>query len=224
MLFYNKHSNLNIGLVKENFAIVKLKDIRLWRKRGFKYIMLYPIFGYIPKPTEVIMLGKPQKIEEFGLESFKGCKIIDISTCLGTYGMGSPDFVGFKLQGESGIRWLTYCVWSAGFKILLDNKVLESNSDDAKYYKPWIKPNDFDNSEKALKQTLSDMTIQQVNLTDTELTITLLDSSSNLHKIFACKHSNKFPPLGRKKRNAYDDGNIGDYWLVSYDGSDFMMS
>ena len=71
-----------MGLVKENFAIVKLKDIKLWRKRGFKWILYYPIFLYIPKPTEVIMLGKPQKIEEFGLEKFKGAKIVDFFSTL----------------------------------------------------------------------------------------------------------------------------------------------
>ncbi len=223
MIFKNKFLKLNMGLVNENFAIVKLKDIKLWRKRGFKYIMFYPIFGYIPKPTEIIMLGKPQKIKEFGLEKFKGCKIIDICTCCGTYVMGGPGFVGFKLQGDSGIRWLTYCVWSAGFKILYDNRVLESNSDDAKYYKPWINPDDTENSQKALKQALSDITIQEIKLSDNELTITMLDSSANPHQIYACKKSNKFPPLGSKKGNAYDNGTIGDYWLVSYDGSEFKI-
>lgn len=223
MSFINKlfNLNLNMGLVKENFSIVKLKDIKLWRKRGFKWILYYPIFLYIPKPTEVIMLGKPQKIEEFGLEKFKGAQIVDFSALCGTYGMGGPGFVGLKIEGDFGTRWLTYCVWSAGYKFLLDNRVLESCTEYAKYYKPWLMPDNYESSEKALKQALSDMTIQGINLTDNELTIAMTDSSENTHQIHTCKYSNKFSE--RKNKNAFEDDTIGDYWLVTYDGSELVV-
>ena len=55
--------NLRIGLVHENFAIVKKSDKKLWKARGFKRIRKYPIFRYKPNSYEMIMLGVPSNVE-----------------------------------------------------------------------------------------------------------------------------------------------------------------
>ena len=219
MLFKHRFLNLNVGLVKENFAVVKKSDKKLWESRGFKKIRKYPIFRYKPNSIEIIMLGVPLSIDEFGSERLKNSRIVDVSTCCGTYGMGGPGFFGLKLQGEYGTRWLTCCIWSAGEYILFDDKVLECHPDYAEKYTPLIAFGDYSNSLSKLKQTLSDMTVQAVDVSEDSIEITLIDSCDKLHSIKSYKSSDKFPEQGGtgKKRNSFEDGRMSDYWLVTYD-------
>ena len=211
--------NLRIGLVHENFAIVKKSDKKLWKARGFKRIRKYPIFRYKPNSYEMIMLGVPSNIEEFGLETLKNSRIVDVSTCCGTYGMGGPGFFGLKLQTKQGTRWLTYCIWSAGEHILFDDNVLECHPDYAEKYVPLITFNDYSNSLERLKNRLSDITIQEVVLSKESIEIMLVDDHETFHSIKSYKHSDKFPEQGGtgKKRNSFEAGEMKDYWLVTYD-------
>ncbi|MBQ7776441.1 MAG: hypothetical protein IJ379_11040 [Lachnospiraceae bacterium] len=221
----HKYLNLGMGLIEENFVIVKKKDRKLWEERGFEKIGKYPVFGYLPKPTEMIMLGKPLTIKQFGIENIKGSRILDICTCLGTYGMGGPGFVGIKLEGEFGVRWLVYCIWAAGEHILLDDRVLECHPKYADRYKPWI---DFDNEKESIEelmQFLRGATIQDISLAEDELHIVLTQKAGDEHFIHTQKLSNKFPEQGGtgKKRNSYDKGVMEDYWLVIYDTTELMV-
>ena len=211
--------NLRIGLVLENFAIVKKSDKKLWKTRGFKRIRKYPIFRYKPNSHEMIMLGVPSNIEEFGLETLKNSRIVDVSTCCGTYGMGGPGFFGLKLQSKQGTRWLNYCIWSAGEHILFDDNVLECHPDCAEKYVPLITFDDYSNSLERLKNRLSDMTIQEVVLSKESIEIMLVDSHKKFHSIKSYKYSDKFPEQGGtgKKRNSFEVGDMKDYWLVTYD-------
>ena len=219
MLFKHPFLNLNTGLVKENFVVVKKSDKKLWESRGFKKIRKYPISRYKPNSAEIIMLGVPLSIEEFGYEKFKNSRIVDVSTCCGTYGMGGPGFFGLKLQGEYGTRWLAYCIWSAGEHILLDDKVLECHPDYAEKYAPLIAFDDYANSISKLKQMLSDMTVKGVEVAEERIEITLIDSYDKLHSIKSYKYSDKFPEQSGtcKKRNSFEYGKMSDYWLVTYD-------
>lgn len=217
----HKYLNLNMGLVKENFVIADIHEMDVWKARGFEKIRKYPIFHYTPDPMHVIMLGKPLTIDQFGLETLKNSRIVDFCHHLGTYGMGGPGFVGLKIQGDSGDRWLVYCVWNAGQYILLDNRVLECHPKFSEDYNPWI---GFDHQEKsitAIKKLLDQAVIQNISLSHEALTITLTDAKSNIHVIETRKTSDQFPPLGGtgKKSDAYADGAMRDYWLVIYDGT-----
>lgn len=221
----HKYLNLNMGLVKENFAIVKRKDIKLWKSRGFEIIRRYPIFLYRRKISEVVMLGKPLTIDEFGLNKLKNSKIVDFSIMLGTYGMGGPGFVGFKLQGDFGSRWLVYCIWSAGEHILLDNRILECHEMFSKKYKPYI---DFSNPEEyfnKLNELIKSLTIQDIQLSQDTLSINLIDNHSIPHTIHTKKASKMFPEQGgtEKKRNSYESGSMKDYWLVIYDNTELVV-
>lgn len=219
MLFNHRFLNLNIGLVKENFAVVKKSDKKLWESRGFKKIRKYPIFRYNPNSAEIIMLGVPLSFDEFGYERLKNSYIVDVSTCCGTYGMGGPGFFGLKLQGEYGIRWLTYCIWSAGEHILFVDRVLECHPNYAEKYAPLMAFDDYSNSLSRFKQTLSDMTVKAVEISEESIEITLVDSRDKLHSIKSYKSSDKFPEQGGtgKKRNSFENGKMSDYWLVTYD-------
>lgn len=211
--------NLNIGLVKENFTVIKSSDKLFWEQRGFKKIDEYPIFRYKPNPSEFIMLGVPLNIEEFGLETLKNSKVVEICTCRGTYGMGGPGFFGIKLQGEYGIRWLTYCIWCAGEHILFDGNVIQCHPKYEKKYTPIITINDYSNRMNKFNEFLSDMTIKDVVVLKESIEILLVDSCEMIHTIKSYKYSDKFPEEGGtgKKSNSFDTGEMKDYWLVTYD-------
>jgi len=219
MLFKHPYLNLNVGLVKENFVIVKKDDENLWKARGFKSIRKYPIFRYKSDPSKIIMLGVPLSIEAFGTEVLKNSRIVEVCACCGTYGMGGPGFFGLKLEGEYGTRWLTYCIWSAGEHVLFDDSILECHPKYAEKYAPLIVFDDYLNSLSKLKEMLSDMTIKEVALSKESIEIMLVDSHDKLHCIKSYKYSDKFPEQGGtgKKRNSFEDGKMSDYWLVTYD-------
>lgn len=221
----HKYLNLNMGLVEENFAIIKRKDMKIWQERGFEKIRRYPVFGYIPKITEVIMLGRPLTMEQFGVEKFPNSKIVDYSVNLGTYGMGGPGFFGIKVQGDFGIRWLVYCIWSAGEHILLDNRILECHSKYASKYKPWINFDKQSESQEEVRNLLKGSVISEVILAENDLTITFLREDSVIHTLNTKKASNKFPEQGGtgKKRKSYEKGSMGEYWLVIYDGTELSI-
>ena len=221
LLFKHKFSNLNIGLVKENFVVVPKGDRKLWQSRGFKRIRKYPIFHYKPNSSEVIMLGVPLNIEQFGIEKLKNSQILDVCTCCGTYGMGGPGFFGLKLQGDYGTRWLTYCIWSAGEHVLFDDSVLECHPNYSKQYHPLITLEDYANALERFKTMLSDMKIKDVLVSKEEIEIILVDSHQTTHILKSFKYSDRFPEQGEsgKKRNSFETGEMKEYWLVTYDGT-----
>lgn len=225
MSLFRKHPflELNMGLVKENFVIVKRTDLKLWEERGFQKIQKYPIFHYRPNPMESIMLGKPLTIQEFTPEMLIGSKIIDYCNYLGTYGMGGPGFFGLKLCGEFGIRWLVYCIWSAGEHILLDDRVIACYPDFIRKYHPWIEEGDFayELTSKNLKKILYNKVIADIEVQEHALKIQL----SGGHILETFRKSDKFPEQGgtRKKRVSYESGVMADYWLVIYDETHLMV-
>ena len=222
MIFQHKYMKLHMGLVKENFAVVKRKDKKMWKARGFKRKFYYPLFGYMPNFSEIIMLGTPLRIADFGVENLENSRIIDICNCCGTYGMGGPGFFGFKVQGDYGIRWLTYCIWAAGEHILFDDTVLECHSEYKKKYHPMITTGE---SFERFKKMLTDMSITKVVLSKDSVEFIVTDSDKHVHSIKSYKYSEAFPERGgtHKKRNSYDTGEMKDYWLVTYDDTELKV-
>ncbi|MGN1411074.1 MAG: hypothetical protein ACI4WH_01010 [Oscillospiraceae bacterium] len=219
----HRYLNLNMGLVKENFIIIDKKDMPIWKERGFEPIRKYPIFGYRRKFSEITMLSKPLDINQFGVDSLKNSKIIDICPYFGTYGMGGPGFFGFKLESYFGIRWLVYCIWNSGESILIDDRIIECHPKYNHIYNPYIQ-----NSEKSvndLKDLLYDWRIKDISLTDTHLKILLLDKTLKEHTIYTSQVCDKFPEQGGtgKKRKSFEDGKMSDYWLVIYDGTELSV-
>lgn len=225
MLFKHKFLKLNLGLVKENFTIVKKEDRELWEKRGFKIIKKYPIFHYKPNSSEVIMLGVPLNIEQFGIEKFNGSKVVDFSNACGTYGMGGPGFFGLKLHGEYGTRWLIYCIWFASEHILYDDRILECHPNYSEKYNPVVSFDNHKSDFDALKEQLVNMTVEEVLLSKDSFEVKLVDSASQCHTIRSYKFSDKFPEQAgaEQKRNSFDVGEMKDYLLVTYDGTNLKV-
>ncbi len=225
MFSEHKFMRLNLGLVSENFVIAKKRDRKIWEDRGFEKIRKYPVFHYKPNSGEIIMLGVPLNIEQFGAEKFSGSRVADVCTYCGTYGMGGPGFFGLKLQGDYGTRWLTYCIWSAGEHILFDDVVLECHPKFSEQYKPVISFDDYENSLGVLKARLTEMVIHEILVSKDAFEIKLTDSESETHFIQSYKFSDKFPEQGGtdKKRNSFETGEMKDYLLVTYDDTHLMV-
>ncbi|MBR2900905.1 MAG: hypothetical protein IKC39_01535 [Clostridia bacterium] len=217
--------NLNLGLVKENFAIVKKENRKIWEDRGFSEITEYPIFHYKPNSSEIVMLGVPLNIEQFGADKFNDSQILDVCTCCGTYGMGGPGFFGLKLQGNYGTRWLTYCIWAAGEHILFDDRILECHPNYSEQYKPLISFENHSRSLNVLKELLTNMTVKEFIVTNDSFEIRLVDSEYEPHIIQSYKFSAKFPEQGGtgKKRNSFETGEMKDYLLVTFDDTYLMV-
>lgn len=217
----NKFLNLDMGLVNENYIIINNSDKELWQSRGFESVKKYPVFDYRPSHNETIMLGKPLYIEEFGIENIINSKILETSTCCGTYGMGGPGFFGIKFQTNSGIRWLVYCIWNAPEHILLNDRVIECHPLFQEKYNPWLGHNTYKENMAQLDKIFSGSVIYDIQLTDTEITINFKNSTSAENTLCSYKYSDKFPEQGgtKRKRNSFENGTMKDYWLVTYDGT-----
>lgn len=217
--------NLNMGIVKANFIIIKRRNKEIWKDRGFYARRSYPMFHNKLKLSETIMFGKPLNISQFGLINLKKSKITDISISCGTHGMGSPGFVGFKIEGYFGCRWLVYCIWAAGEHLLLNDRVLECNTNFARKYDPWIDPVNREESFGEMRNNLIGMSIYRIELGEEKINITLKDKNFNFYNIKTYKESDEFPEQGGTgiKRMSFENGKMEDYWLVIYDGTDLIV-
>lgn len=194
----------------------KIKGINDYIK---KRILFYSILGYISNPFNIVMLGIPQKLEEFGIEKLKGGRITDVSTLCGTYVMGGTGFFGLKVQGEYGVRWLNYCKWSADDHILYDGSSINGHLEYNKKYKPRPSDDNYSNRLAMFRDTLSDMIIQEIVLTKEAIEIILTDSNNKIHSLKSNTHSEKFTglPTTPKKIAPYEPDEMKEYWLVNYD-------
>jgi hypothetical protein len=89
-----------------------------------------------PIPIEERRLGPSGELIPFApipLDSntIIGCTIDEVSTCVGTYGMGGPGFFGLRL----GSDWLVISIWGAAEWILVDDRLIGDLRHD-KYGRP----------------------------------------------------------------------------------------
>ncbi len=217
----NKYLHLQMGLVKENFVIVPRTEADTWRERGFAVIRKYPLFHRTLYSKEVILLGKPLTIAEFGTEQLINSIILDICPFCGTYGMGGPGFFGIKLQGDWGIRWLTYCIWAAGEHLLLNDRVLECAPAFSHKYNPWIASGNDTNDLADLKRMLTGLSIRKLDIDEENIFIQIGDQVHASYMLTSHKNSDLFPEQGGtlKKRSSFETGTMHDYWLITYDGT-----
>lgn len=223
----NRLMNLNIGIVKENFAIVPNEDVSKWQSRGFEVVKKYPIYRYIPNKKEKIMLGIPVTISQFGIERLYHSTIVGVSTCDGTYGMGGPGFFKLRLKTQSdGIMNLSFCMWFAGSSILLDDRIIESHPDYYEIYNPYIQFSEEDETlysktTEEFNKILLGCRIERITLLEEECTLHLIDTKQTVHTTWTTRYSEKFPPkkgTGRRM-NAFEASSINDIILISHDGS-----
>ena len=153
-------------------------------------------------------------------------EIINAIKDAGIVGMGGAGFFGLKLEGDFGIRWLVYCIWSAGEHILLDDRIIECHPEFIEKYHPWIiwghnMHELYEKTCQALKNLLSGLEILNLDLQEHALKIQL----SGDHVIETYQKSEKFPEQAGtgKKRLSYETGSMSDYWLLIYDQTDLHV-
>lgn len=72
--------------------------------------------------------------------SVVGRQVVDFSSSCGSYGMGGPGFVGFKLKETEGRpdEWLILCLWGAAYWLTVNDRWLEASPDLYYEQKPLI--------------------------------------------------------------------------------------
>jgi len=208
--------DLKMGLVEANFVCIDKRDKSLWLERGFAENRDYPIFLNELEDDETVMLGIPETIDGFGTDNLVDAKIIDVSTCLGTYGMGGPGFFGLSCDTAKGAFWLTFTVWGSGQYAVLDDRVIECHPQYNDQYNPW-----WSRNRDECKSIVIGAVIKQVELFDTECRIVIEAEDGGRHQVMIYKYSEKLPPMGNGKprKAAFESGIITDYLLVTYEGT-----
>jgi hypothetical protein len=76
---------------------------------------------------------RPLRLRDAGIERCRGREILEWSANLGTYGMGGPGFVGFRLKSTDNFpeEWFTLTLWGAGDWLLINDRWLSAHP---KYY------------------------------------------------------------------------------------------
>lgn len=205
-----------MGFVEANFVIIKKHEKTLWVERGFEEQREYPIFLYELEDDETVMLGVPETINDFGVSSFVGSKVLEVSNCLGTYGMGGPGFFGLLCDTIQGNFWLTFTVWYSGEYIMMDGRVMKCHSVYNGQYTPWICKTDHE-----LNSILSQAMISDIDLSDSECKMSLRFIDGTDHKIVIYRYSEKLPPMGNgnSRKPAFEEGSLSDYLLVTYENT-----
>lgn len=107
----------------------------LWRRRD----AWRPLFIYFRGPGGVpffiapilSLVGlwrfarRPKRLADIETIEFRGASVTRTCTCLGSYGMGGPGFVGLKLKLSNGRRvWIVFTVWAAAGWLTVSDDLL----------------------------------------------------------------------------------------------------
>lgn len=182
--------NLEMGLVKANFVCIHKKQKSLWVERGFEEQRNYPIFLHKLKRDETVMLGIPKTIIEFGINNFVNAKVLEASTCFGTYGMGGPGFFGLLCDTKQGHFELTLTIWGSGQYVMMDGRVIECHPVYIEQYNPWIQRTD-----KELNSILIGAVINSIELSAAECKMILKFIDNTEHEIVIYRYNKNLPPM-----------------------------
>ncbi|PCJ58188.1 MAG: hypothetical protein COA79_14305 [Planctomycetota bacterium] len=82
----------------------------------------------------------PETLREIGVDRIIGREIIEYSGCKGTYGMGGPGFVGFRLDKTADYKkeWLILTLWGATDWLLYDSRWVSAHPNQYEVQRPLI--------------------------------------------------------------------------------------
>lgn len=209
-----------MGLVEANFVCIEKKDKQMWLERGFEEQRDFPIFFGDLEEEETVMLGVPKTITAFGTALFIEAQVVEVSTRLGTYGMGGPGFFGLLCQTLQGTFWLTMTVWSSGEYVMLDGRVIECPSQYEAQYHPWQIGDD-----EEINVLLKDATIKGIDLSDTECRINFECRNGMQHEAVIYQYHDQLPPMGdgEPRKRAFTTGTLSDCLLVTYEDTVLLV-
>ncbi|MEM7057727.1 MAG: hypothetical protein AAF557_09090 [Pseudomonadota bacterium] len=117
-----------------------------------------PVSGADTGPTGELVPFTPDPLDA---TSVVGCRIDEASSIVGTYGMGGPGFLGFRLDQD----WLVIAIWGAGEWTLVNGKLVTDIFHD-QYDRPipWISEDNDDLSPLIVGQMISDISVEPRSL------------------------------------------------------------
>lgn len=214
--------NLKIGTVEQYSMVIKKTELDYWKSLGwltFNEIGLpkgdeqaYLLYGTINK-SETLIFNRPNLLKNIPMEKLIGCEIREVSTHLGTYGMGGAGFFGLLLDNS---EFLTYAVWGAGNYVIIDNRVVECNPALYEKTKPWLSNFGKDQTWNDLTNYISGSKIENITLTADTCKLILKKLDKEIEVIFV-KNDIRLPRKVGRKRNAFKKGVISDYLLFQHE-------
>ena len=214
--------NLKIGNINEYAMVIKKKDLDYWKRLGwltFTEVRLpegdeqaYLLYGEIDT-DEILIFNRPTLLKNTPHDKLIGLEIKEVSTYLGTYGMGGAGFFGLLLSNS---EYLTYAVWRAGNYVIIDNRVVECSPEFYKKTKPWISNFGENQSWDDLTGYISGSKIESISISKDTCNLTLKKLDKKIEVIFV-KNDSRLPRKVGRKRNAFKKGEISDYLLFQHE-------
>ncbi len=209
------YEDLGLGLIRACSMIVPRTELASWLALGWVEVLDFRDYHYAPGPGETVILARPPRLSEIGVESLIGRTIVDYGTTYGTYGMGGPGFVGFILSegAASGREVLVYAVWGAGGYTRIDGRVMTCHPCFYDTVRPWV--SNFADEQGGrwddLAPLLPGCRIDTVDLGDETCRIAV-SGASGPHQIELLRNDPGLPPHGdgSPRKDAFETGVIGD--------------
>ncbi len=215
---------LDLGLIRACSMIIPRAELASWLARGWVEVPDFHDFHYAPGPGETVIIVRPPRLSEIGVDCLIGRTIVDYGASYGTYGMGGPGFVGFVLSegASSGREVLVYAVWGAGGYTRIDGRVMECDPSFYDTVRPWV--SNFADSEVGrwddLAPLLPGCRIEAVDLGDEACRIAI-SGESGPHRIELLRNDPGLPPFGggSPRTDAFETGVIGDTLVLHPEGT-----
>lgn len=210
--------NLKIGAIEQYAMIVKKRKLKKWQKLGwftYKQVNLPKgdeqasmLYGEIGK-KETLVFNRPTLLKDTPFEQLIGLKVLEISTHLGSYGMGGAGFFGLRLNNK---HFLTYAVWNSGNFVLVDNRVVKCSPDFYDTTRPLISNFGDDLTWDEITPLIVGSQIIAVKIAKHSCQITL-QKDEKTHIVEFVKKDSRIPQDEGKLRVGYKKGKISDYLL-----------
>ncbi len=220
--------DLKIGSIEQYSMIVKKTDLNYWKNSGwltFTEVGLpkgdeqaWMLYGEMRK-SETLIFNRPALLKNISVNKIAGLEVKEVSTNLGTYGMGGAGFFGLLLNNS---HFLTYAVGGAGNYVIIDNRVVECNTNLYYKTKPWLSNFGKDGSWDDLTTYISGSTIENISFTSDNCNITLKKLDKKIEVSFV-KNDIRLPRQVGRKKNAFKKGAIADYLLFQHENGTLIV-
>ncbi|MNI08567.1 hypothetical protein D3C73_616090 [compost metagenome] len=210
---------LDMGLIKQYSMIIPAQELEQWTAKGWHEDQSFTDFHYSAEEGEAMLLSRPRQLKEIEADGLLNSRIVDLSSNLGTYGMGGPGFFGLQLELDGREQYLVYAVWASGQYIMMDGRVIECYLNYNKSHRPWMsrwagepEEQQWDELSEVLKRSV----ITGITLSDAELSLDLA-SGDGRHQLVFYRYHESLPPMGGggPRKEAFEQGVIGDYIVFS---------
>lgn len=206
------YPQLDMGLVKAYTLMIPKWQRDKFLQRGWTEASDFRQFHYHPSINETIMITKPKTLIDIGISDLIGQNVTNYATRYGSYGMGGPGFLGFKLSEQSDDdKILIYAVWGADEYTLIDGREIWCHPRYQDERNPWMKNKD------ELDAVLIDSKIMHCDITDDQFLVHIQQQRQD-HLIEFVKNDDRLPKLGggTDREDAFFNSSISEYILFKH--------